>query len=158
MTTHHPSRKQATLKGQQLSSPSSKKTLLAAAGSSTPTATARVVKKVSPPQKGSQQWLRCYGNALVCVRYREDPHLAMRYTTVELVVDSRQMPLQPHTLVLVSIPHDAETTRRLAIELGAKWKRRDKAWLMPLHTAIQLELTTLIPDSVLRQAARPIRR
>lgn len=155
MTTQHPSRKQAARKGQQLSSPRPARPALGTGPA--PPATARVVKKVSPPQKGSQQWLRCYGHALVCVRYREDPYQAMRYTTVELVVDSRQMPLQLHTLVLVSIPPDAETTRRLAIELGAKWKRRDKAWLMPLRTAIQLDLTTLVPDSVHRQS-RPIRR
>jgi hypothetical protein len=154
MTTHHPSRKQATRQGQ-LSPPRSARP--APGTGSAPSTTARVVKKVSPPHKGSQQWLRCYGHTLVCVRYREDPYLAMRYTTVELVVDSRRMPLQPHTLVLVSIPADAEATRRHAIELGAKWKRRDKAWLMPLHAAIQLDLTTLVPDSVHRQA-RPIRR
>lgn len=154
MTTHHPSRKQATRKGQ-LSSPRPARS--ASGTGPAPSTTARVVKKVSPPHKGSQQWLRCYGQALVCVRYREDPYLAMRYTTVELVVDSRQMPLQPHTLVLVSIPPDSEATRRLAIELGAKWKRRDKAWLMPLRAAIQLDLTTLVPDSIHHQV-RPIHR
>jgi hypothetical protein len=108
--------------------------------------TARVVKKVTPPQKGSQQWARRYGAALVCVRYREDASRATRYTTVELVVDVRQLPLRPHTLILVSIAPEDETTRRKAIELGAKWKRRDKAWLIPLHAAIQLDLTNLTPE------------
>jgi hypothetical protein len=115
---------------------------------------ARVVKKVTPPQKGSQQWARHYGAALVCVRYREDPSRAARYTTVELVVDTRQLPLRPHTLVLVSIAPDDEATRRKAIELGAKWKRRDKAWLIPLHAAIQLDLTNLTPDTACNHAPR----
>lgn len=117
---------------------------------------ARVVKKVTPPQKGSQQWARQYGAALVCVRYREDPRQATRYTTVELVVDTRQLALQPQTLVLVSIAADDEATRRQAIALGAKWKRRDKAWLMPLHAAIQLDLTSLTPDNAYSQT--PLRR
>jgi hypothetical protein len=112
---------------------------------------ARVVKKVTPPQKGSQQWARHYGTALVCVRYREDSRRATRYTTVELVVDVRQLPLQAHTLILVPIAPNDETTRRKAIELGAKWKRRENAWLMPLHAAIQLDLTNLSPDSAYSQ-------
>lgn len=115
---------------------------------------ARVVKKVTPPQKGSQQWARHYGTALVCVRYREDPRRATRYTTVELVVDVRQLPLQAHTLILVPIAPNDEATRRKAIELGAKWKRRDNAWLMPLHAAIQLDLTNLTPDNAYSQPPR----
>jgi hypothetical protein len=116
--------------------------------------TARVVKKVTPPQKGSQKWARHYGTALVCVRYREDPSRASRYTTVELVVDVRELPLHPHTLILVPIAHDDEATRRKAIELGAKWKRRDKAWLMPLQAAIQLDLTDLSPDNAYSRTPR----
>lgn len=143
MTTHSPSRKRASPSPAR--TPPRPPARAAAPGAALSTA-ARVVKKVTPPLKGSQLWLQRYGQALVCVRYREDPRRAMRYTTVELVVDSRTLPLQPHTLILVAIDPDDEDTRRRAIELGARWKRRDKAWLIPLQAAIQLDLTSLAPD------------
>lgn len=101
---------------------------------------AMVVKKLSPAQPGTLGWMRRYGAALVCVRYRLDPRSGVRYTTVELVVDSRQTAPDAHAKVLLPIDFKNEATRRQAIELGAKWKRREKAWLMSLSTAIQLGL------------------
>ena len=46
----------------------------------------RIVKRLAPDQAGAKKLARQYGNALVCVRYRQDPEQGLRYTTVELVV------------------------------------------------------------------------
>jgi len=100
----------------------------------------RVTKKLQPPQSGSQRWERRFGNALVCVRYRDDARAGLRYTTVELIVETRRVDRQSHTLVLVPISAFNESKRQRAIALGAKWKRRDKAWLMTLDTAQRLDL------------------
>lgn len=100
----------------------------------------RITKKLHPPQSGSQRWERRFGNALVCVRYRHDARAGIRYTTVELIVETRPVDRQPHTLVLVPISAFNESKRQRAIALGAKWKRRDKAWLMTLDAAQRLNL------------------
>lgn len=107
----------------------------------------RVIKKLQPPQKGSQHWERQYGDALVCVRYREDARRGFRYTTVEVVVGTRQIDREAHHFVLVPIGAFDESKRQRAIELGAKWKRRDKGWLMTLDVAIRLGLLHHLPDT-----------
>lgn len=48
----------------------------------------RVLRKLSPQQVGALKLARRFGDLLVCVRYRHDPDRQVRYTTVELVVDS----------------------------------------------------------------------
>ena len=48
----------------------------------------RVVKTLLPAQPGTLKLQRRYGDALLCVRYREDAGGTTRYTIVELVVDS----------------------------------------------------------------------
>lgn len=100
----------------------------------------RVTKKLQPPQGGSLRWERRFGDALVCVRYRDDARSGIRYTTVELIVETRQVERQPNTLVLIPINAFNASKRQRAIELGAKWKRRDKAWLMTLDAAQRLDL------------------
>ena len=47
----------------------------------------RVVKKIPASQPGALKLARCYGDALVCVRYRHDAQGLNRYTTVDLMVD-----------------------------------------------------------------------
>jgi hypothetical protein len=109
-----------------------------------------VIKKLHPTQKGSLRWQSRYGAALVCVRYRDDARHATRYTTVELVVDIRRIAPHPGTLVLVPINAFDETKRQQAVELGAKWKRRDKAWLMTLDAAKRLGLLDRIDQNAYR--------
>lgn len=105
-----------------------------------------VIKKLPPPQKGSQHWERQYGDALVCVRYREDARKGLRYTTVEIVVGTRAIHREPHHYVLVPIGAFDEFKRQRAIELGAKWKRRDKGWLMTVDAAAHLGLLHHLPE------------
>ena len=99
-----------------------------------------VTKKLVPLQRGTARWLRRFGPALLCVRYRLDPRTGMRYTTVELVVEKRETSLDSHAQVLLPIDFEDQALRRQAIDLGAKWKRREQAWLMTVATAIQLGL------------------
>ena len=47
----------------------------------------KINKRLAPGQNGTKRYLNQYGNALVCVRYRQDQ--SQRYTTVEIVVDQR---------------------------------------------------------------------
>ena len=62
----------------------------------------RIGKTVKPGKPGSARWIRRFGDRLISVRYRYDRARSMRYTTVELVVDTcpwtpRKLPRQPDT-------------------------------------------------------------
>lgn len=47
----------------------------------------RVSKKLMPGQPGTKRLSALYGDALVCVRYRQDRASGRRFTTIEIVVD-----------------------------------------------------------------------
>src|SRR2546427_7671829 len=51
--------------------------------------TMRTRLHLKPGQKGTKHLLRQYGDARVCVRYRYDATLRMRFKTVELIVAQR---------------------------------------------------------------------
>ncbi len=83
----------------------------------------RVTKTLRPDRPGTLKLVRRYGEALLCVRYREDAHGRQRCTTVELVIDEApvQRRLSDRTLVQVAMPfHDAQAMSR-AKRLGAHW-------------------------------------
>lgn len=109
-------------------------------GTATRKAGGRVLKTITPEQPGSLKLLRRYGDALVCVRYREDPQRAQRYTTVELVIDRRPFRPKADTLVAVRIDFGEAALRHRARELGAEWNQTKRAWVMPFSVAERLKL------------------
>lgn len=52
-----------------------------------------VVKTIKPGKAGSRKFQRRYGDDLIAVRYRDDNDTQKRYTTIELVVDTRDIPI-----------------------------------------------------------------
>jgi hypothetical protein len=103
----------------------------------------RVVKKLSPSQFGALKLARRFGDALVCVRYRQDEQGTRRYTTVELLVEEapilkRRNDSDP---VGVRIGLQESALRRQAIAHGATWDSKSKLWRMPRKTARLLKLT-----------------
>jgi hypothetical protein len=115
---------------------------------------ARVIKKLSPGQPGSKKLLRRFGDALVCVRYRYDGAQAMRYTTVELVVDEAPTTPQrtrPPPMVHVLVRIDESALRRQIAAHGARWDPVRQAWHMSRKIAKQLRLQDrfLLRDSPL---------
>ena len=97
-----------------------------------------VTKRLKPGRPGTKGALQQHGDALVCVRYRDDRERGQRYTTVELVVERR--PIRHHPLVRVHIAFDDAATRRAAQGMGAEWDPKDKTWRMPRAAAIKLGL------------------
>lgn len=102
----------------------------------------RVTKKLSPLQAGARKLARLYGDALVCVRYRQDPCGQYRYTTVELVVE--RMPLvrrgDMNKRVKVRIGFQETHLQQTAQDQGATWNDRTCLWEMPLRMAKKLGL------------------
>jgi hypothetical protein len=106
----------------------------------------RVVKTLRPAQPGTLKLQRHYGEALLCVRYREDASGTTRYTTVELVVDTApvQRRLTDRAIVGVRIAWGEASVGARAKAMGAKWDSSAKLWRMTFKLARHLELTDRI--------------
>ncbi len=102
----------------------------------------RVTKTLRPGQPGTLRLLRRYGDALLCVRYREDGNGQRRCTTVELIIDEGpvQRRLTDRTLVQVQLPWNDEQTRARALKLGARWNPAHRRWTLSLKLAKSLGL------------------
>lgn len=100
-----------------------------------------VAKTIAPGSPGSLKLLRRYGNALLCVRYRDDPAHARRLITAELVIEVRPIP-NSHRSSLVYIPlkPTESEARQTACLMGAKWSQTKQAWAMSRKTAERLNL------------------
>jgi hypothetical protein len=116
-----------------------------------PATQARVVKKLNPGQPGSKKLTRRFGDALVCVRYRQDPTQAVRYTTVELIVDEAPVtPRRPRPTPMVHVRVDIEETglQRQVKAHGARWDPARRAWYMTRMIAQQLQLQNrVLPEN-----------
>ena len=103
-------------------------------------ATLRVVKKLSPNQRGAVALTQQYGDALVCVRHRQDAAGAFRYTTVELLVQCRAIAARNNHSVGVRIDF-RETALRAKIRAdGGAWDPRHKLWTVSRRVAAELGL------------------
>jgi hypothetical protein len=102
----------------------------------------RVAKTLRPGQAGTKKLLRRYGEALVCVRYREDLEGRTRRITVELIIDEDQIQRRE---LWTSIPTGRADLRAKAMKAGARWDQARKQWRMRIKTAQALGLTP--PDN-----------
>jgi hypothetical protein len=116
----------------------------------------RIVKRLAPDQDGAKKHSRRFGDALVCVRYRQDRARNRRYTTVELVVDEGPMqtstPRRTPTEVYVLIRYEEAELRRKARAAGAIWDDSRKVWRMSKRLARELQLL----DRVMPKTLPPI--
>jgi hypothetical protein len=106
-----------------------------------------VIKRLSPGAAGTRRLLDRYGDALVCVRYREDQNGNSRYTTIELIVDRRpakpprkatpQPAATPQPVTaFVRINYDEEDLRQRVKAAGGTWDPKLRLWKIP-QRAIQ---------------------
>ena len=112
----------------------------------------RVTKTLRPHQPGTLKLTRRYGEALLCVRYREDGPGKRRCTTVELIIDEGpvQRRLNDRSIVHVKIPWHEYEVRARAKALLAKWDSRTQTWRMSMRIAraLGLESCILLPPSL----------
>ncbi len=106
----------------------------------------RITKRLAPDQDGAKKLARRFGGALVCVRYRQDQALGLRYTTVELVVEQVQLPTARarNTIAFVHIRHIDRASKTQALAAGATWDTARQAWRMSLESAKRLGLADAI--------------
>lgn len=96
----------------------------------------RVVKTLGPAQHGAIKLARRYGEALVCVRYRQGLDGQTRYTTVELIVDITTVQRRSLQLTDAELaPRGNARLRAIAMALGARWDPKTRLWHIPAQHA-----------------------
>ncbi len=103
----------------------------------------RIVKKLQPGQPGTMRLTRQYGEALVCVRYRQDATGSIRCTTIEVVVDVAPVHKRydEDEIIGVRIGIGQIDQRRRAQARGARWDAEARLWRMTRKLAKRLNLT-----------------
>ena len=104
----------------------------------------RVAKKLLPGQPGTMKLTRKHGERLVCVRCRVDAQTKLRYTTVELIVESAPIVRRADRIVGVRVRFGETTLQKQVKDQGAKWDQPAKVWRMPYRAAVKLGLENRI--------------
>jgi len=100
-----------------------------------------ISKTIQPGEMGTKALLNEYGNKLVCVRYRTDKKAQKRYTTVELIINEKDIYIAKNELYCwVKIHYNETELRQQAKNMGAKWHTNEKLWEMDYQTAKSLNL------------------
>ena len=100
----------------------------------------RVAKTYAPDQNGAKRFAKRYGDNLVCARHRLSDDGSIRYTTVELLIESTPVASRARTLVAIKIGAADKHTRTLLMACGAQWVPKAKYWLLPRMVAKNLRL------------------
>jgi len=108
---------------------------------------------LKPGRAGTRDLVEKYGEQLVCVRYRYDDELGIRYKTVELIVDEKpwKPPAarhRPTDLVHIRIdPYESQLRDAVKL-LGGRYHRQTDTWLIAYAAATALRITDrIIPIS-----------
>lgn len=83
---------------------------------------------LKPGQNGTKKLLDCYGDRLVCVRYRYDVQERKRYKTVELIVDAADWEPPLDSIVHIRVGLDEADLRRQIKRARARWDMGKKLW------------------------------
>jgi hypothetical protein len=102
----------------------------------------RVVKKIAPLRPGAKKLSSRFGQALVCVRHREDAKCLKRYITVELVVHESaiQRRKPDHEQLLVRLDASRPQLVKKVVAAGGTWDPLLQAWRLTRKAARQLQL------------------
>lgn len=113
-----------------------------------------VIRTIKPGDPGSRRFVRQYGEELVAVRYRRATDGSRLFTTIELVVDSRES--KPGVNQHAVLRHQAKKWVAVRIEYGetelratvkrnkARWSRSHQVWLMRHEQAVAMGLSNRI--------------
>ena len=101
-----------------------------------------VIRTLRPGQHGTVKLKQAYGDKLVAVRYRLDKKHRRQLTTIELIVDEREMPdkainrLGQYTdrnrqPIPIKILFHEEALRQKVKSAGGLWDPKQKVWWLP---------------------------
>jgi hypothetical protein len=104
----------------------------------------RVAKKIGPGQRGAVKLARTYGEALVCLRYRENDDGTERLTTGEPVVERAVIQKRDDPVVALKIKPEEIELRRLAQARGAKYDGKNFMWKLARSQVLRMGLKARI--------------
>lgn len=108
----------------------------------------KVVRTIRAGEAGSQKFLRQYGENLVAVRYRKSSALNTLFTTIELIVDTRDASPRtadnPRRWVAVRVNFDEFELRNSIKNHGGRWSVKEKVWVLEYSQAVVLNLNARI--------------
>jgi hypothetical protein len=104
----------------------------------------RVAKKIGLGQRGAVKLARTYGEALVCLRYRENDDGTERLTTVKLVVERAVIQKRDDPVVAFKIKPEEIELRRLAQARGAKYDGKNFIWKLARSQVLRMGLKARI--------------
>jgi len=96
------------------------------------------IKRLLPGAPGTKRLVERFGDALVCVRYRLDPQLNRRLTTVELLVEER--PNKQEKTAWIRVAYGETELRQQVKEAGGEWHPEHKLWRLPLKAVRKMKL------------------
>lgn len=102
--------------------------------------THRVIKTLSPGDRGAIELARHYGNALICVRHRTDAKGKVRHTTVELLVSSEPIRTRSPKLVYLQTQPNERSVHSVIKAAGGFWDAKRQLWRLPSRVATILNL------------------
>lgn len=106
----------------------------------------RTKRKLRPGDPGTKKYVKTYGNELICIRYRYDEEKQIRYTTVELIIESgpmkQKLTSQKDTgdYVFIKILPEEDDLQEQVQLFGAAWDEDRKLWKISQETAKELNL------------------
>ncbi|WP_374435627.1 hypothetical protein [Inhella sp.] len=106
----------------------------------------RVIKTLAPDSAGARKLARRFGADLVCVRHRVDLTGERRYTTVELLVEVREIRGRscPDAEVALRLGFGERTLRATLQAAGARWDPASRLWYLPAQQVRALGLEARI--------------
>ena len=104
---------------------------------------------LKPGRSGTRDLVEQYGSKLICVRYRYDDELGIRYKTVELIVDEKPWTpsgerYNPTDMVHVRITPTESRLRDALKLLGGRYERDTDTWLIAYAATTALRITARI--------------
>ncbi len=102
----------------------------------------RVIKRLDPQAAGARRSAAACGEKLACVRYRVDPQIQRRPTTLQIVVD--EAPTLNSVRVAVPVAWGEKELGPAVRSAGGTWDSTAKLWMMTLGRAKSLGLADRI--------------
>lgn len=94
---------------------------------------------------GTGKWLKKYGEALLCVRYKYDLQNKRKLKTVELIIENESWDMDKsripdNKIVGIKVAYGEIEIRNLVRNAGGRWNKEKRLWQLPYHEVMSLGL------------------
>lgn len=102
-------------------------------------------KTLHSGKPGTSKWVKKYGDALLCVRYKYDLQNKRKLKTVELIIEDEPWDMDKNRnpgnkIVGIKVAYGEIEIRKLVRCAGGRWNKEKRLWQIPYHEAMSLGL------------------